>query len=262
MVSYSYSKLTGNYAGLTNTDPTDGNGGRHSPNNGRAFDLPTMTYLPNGKIDDGPLSTDRPNTAKVFGYYRLRWNGMETHFGVTEVAYQGTPMGTCLPVVGTTSACQWAEGRGNWTSFTRDATTGNFVSSGVVNNARTDPLIQTDFSIRHEMSPSKMHEQMKLSFEIQAQNLFNQRAKVAFIEGPVASSGGLISPTRPSRFSGDPQIDWNKVMTPYNYTDALNGAGAFGGAAAQAPQALASRYGLAQTFEGARNMRIAMRFTF
>jgi len=55
---------------LTNTDPTDGNGGRHSPNNGRAFDLPTMTYLPNGKIDDGPLSTDRPNTAKVFGYYR------------------------------------------------------------------------------------------------------------------------------------------------------------------------------------------------
>jgi outer membrane receptor protein involved in Fe transport len=262
MVSYSYSKLTGNYAGLTNTDPTDGNGGRHAPNNGRAFDIPTMTYLPNGKIDDGPLSTDRPNTAKIFGYYRLRWNHMETHFGITEVAYQGTAMGTCLPVVGTTSACQWAEGRGNWTTFTRDAATGSFVNSGVVSNASTDPLIQTDFSIRHEMAPSKMHEQMKLSFEIQAQNLLNQRAKVAFIEGPVAASGGLISPTRASRFSGDPQVDWNKVMTAYNYTDALNGTGAFGGAAAQAPQALASRYGLAQTFQGARNMRISLRFTF
>src|SRR4030095_959024 len=94
-VAYTYSKLRGNYAGLTNTDPTDGTFGRHSPNNSRLFDiptmtylprgtapvrpnrdppagtfarhspnnsrlydLPTMTYLPSGKIDDGPLSTD------------------------------------------------------------------------------------------------------------------------------------------------------------------------------------------------------------
>ena len=42
--SYTYSRLTGNYSGLTDTDPTDGNGGRHAPNNGRAFDLPTMSY--------------------------------------------------------------------------------------------------------------------------------------------------------------------------------------------------------------------------
>ncbi|MDP9171633.1 MAG: TonB-dependent receptor [Acidobacteriota bacterium] len=48
-MSYTYSKLTGNYAGLTNSDPTDGGGGRHAPNNGRAFDIPTQTYLPNGK---------------------------------------------------------------------------------------------------------------------------------------------------------------------------------------------------------------------
>jgi hypothetical protein len=103
---------------------------------------------------------------------------------------------------------------------------------------------------------------MRLSFEIQAQNIFNQRAKEAFIEGPVASSAGVINPVRPARFSGDPQTDWAKVMTAYNYTDALNGAGAFGGAAAQAPQALAARYGLAQTYQGARNMRISVRFIF
>jgi TonB dependent receptor. len=118
-VSYTYSKLTGNYAGLTNTDPTDGGGGRHAPNNGRAFDLPTMTYTPNGKIDDGPLSTDRPHTAKVYGFYRRKWLGMETLMGVTQAAFEGTPIGTCLPVVGTGSACQWAEGRGNFVRFTR-----------------------------------------------------------------------------------------------------------------------------------------------
>ena len=154
------------------------------------------------------------------------------------------------------------EGRGNWTNFTRDAATGNFVNSGVVNNARTAPLFDTDLSLRHEFAPSKAHEQMRMSFEAQAQNLFNHHAGVAFVEGPVAASGGLISPTRPSRFSGDPQIDWNKVMTAYNYTDALNGAGAFGGAAAQAPQALASRYGWANTYQQARNLRLSLRFTF
>jgi len=137
----------------------------------------------------------------------------------------------------------------------------NFVNSGVVNNARTDPLIQTDFSIRHEMAPSKMHEQMRLSFEIQAQNLLNQRAKVAFIEGPVASSGGLISPTRPSRFSGDPQIDWNKVM-PRTTTPMRSTAPEPLAAPLHRPSGPGHPYGLAQTFQGARNMRIAMRFTF
>src|SRR5206468_10435748 len=108
-VSYLWSNLRGNYSGLTDTDPTDANGGRHNPNNGRAFDIPTMTYLPNGKPDDGPLSTDRPHTAKIFGYYRQRWAKMESHLGFNQFAYQGTPISTCLPVVGTSSACQWPE---------------------------------------------------------------------------------------------------------------------------------------------------------
>jgi len=33
----------------------------------------------------------------------------------------------------------------------------------------------------------------------------------------------LVSPTRASRFPGDPGVDWGKVMSPYNYIDALNG---------------------------------------
>src|ERR1041385_7198948 len=114
-VSYTYSSLRGNYAGLTNSDPTDGGGGRHSPNNGRAFDLPTMTYLPSGKPDDGPLSTDRPNTGKLFGSYRLNWFGQLTTIALSQGLYQGTPISTCLGVLGIgnpDSACQWAEGCG------------------------------------------------------------------------------------------------------------------------------------------------------
>src|SRR5262249_9462832 len=136
-LSYTYSRLKGNYSGLTDTDPTDGQGGRHSPNNGRAFDLPSMTYLPNGRIDFGPLATDRPNTAKMYGYYRLPWFGHSTWLGVSQAMFEGSPISTCLPVVGTSSACQWAEGRGNRALLHRDAATGNIVKDGVQHDWRT-----------------------------------------------------------------------------------------------------------------------------
>jgi outer membrane receptor protein involved in Fe transport len=258
-VSYTYSSLTGNYSGLTDSDITDGNGGRHAPNNHRAFDIPTMTYLPSGKIDDGPLGTDRPHTAKIYGYYRQRWAGMETLFGLTQVAYQGTPISTCLPVVGTASSCQWAEGRGNFVKFAR-APNGDFVKTGVVQDARTDPYIQTDISVRHEIAVNKAHENQRLAFEINIANLFNQHAAVGFQEYPVAGSNNVINPTRPSRLSGDPQTDWGKLMNGYNYVDAVNGAGAFAGV--QTPLTFYSRYGMPTLFQTARNMRLAIRYIF
>jgi hypothetical protein len=254
--SYTYSQLRGNYAGLTNTDPTDGAGGRHSPNNHRGFDIPTMTYLPNGQIDDGPLSTDRPHTAKAYGFYRQKWSGMETVFGLTQIGYQGTSINSCLPVVGTSSACQWAEGRGNFVKFTR-AANGDFVKGDVVKDARSDVLAQTDLSVRHEV-PMKGRETMRLGFEVNITNLFNQRAGVSYYEFAIPTN--LINPSRPSRFPGDLGVDWAKVMKGYNYVDALNATGAFAGV--QAKTTLASRYGMPQVFQQARNLRLAIRFTF
>jgi hypothetical protein len=261
-VSYTYSKLRGNYPGLTNTDPTDGTFGRHAPNNSRLFDLPTMTYLPSGKIDDGPLGTDRPHTATGYAYYLLKWKGMVTNLGVTQSAFQGTPLNTCLPVVGTSSACQWAEGRGNWVRLSRNPD-GSIASNGVVNDARTDPLIQTDFNLRHEIV---IKESMRMAFEATFINVFNQRAVESVYEFAIPTN--LISPARASRFSGDPQVDWGKVMNGYNYMDALNATGAFAGnapgtsTAIQSKLTLASRYGMPNLFQTARNLRLAVRFTF
>ena len=253
-VSYTYSKLRGNYPGLTNTDPTDGTFGRHAPNNSRLFDLPTMTYLPNGKIDDGPLSTDRPHTATAYAFYRLRWAHMETQLGFTQYAFQGTPANTCLPVVGSSSACQWGDGRGNVVQLTRSSN-GDISAGNVVHDARTDPLIQTDFNLRHEIV---VKEGQRLAFEATFLNLFNQRATEAYYEFAIPTN--LISPTRASRFSGDPQVDWGRVMNGYNYIDALNGTGAFAGV--QSKLTLASRYGMPNLFQQARNLRLAVRFTF
>ncbi len=250
-LSYTYSRLHGNYSGLTDTDITDGNGGRHNPNNHRAFDLPTMTYLPNGKIDDGPLPTDRPNTLKIFGYYRLPWWHQETWIGFQQAAFQGTPNSTCLAVVGSSSACQWAEGRGNFVDYSR-AANGDFVVNGVEHNSRTDFFTQTDLNVRHEIKVSKSNENLRLGLEMNIQNLFNQRAVLARNELTFASSNMLISPSRPTRFPGDPGVDWNKLMTGYDYTQAINSA----------KLTLSDTYGKPILFQGARNMRLAIKFIF
>jgi hypothetical protein len=240
-----------------NTDPTDASGGRHSPNNGRAFDIPTMTYLPTGGIDDGPLSSDRPNAANVFASYPLHSGHMTTNFGVSQTLYQGTPIGTCLPSIGTSSACQWAEGRGNAALFSR-APNGDFTLNGVDKGARTDPFIQTDLSVRHEIPVSKSHENMRLTVEAQASNLFNQHASLAFYQFAIPSN--TLAPSRARRFPGDPAYDWSKLMNGFNITDALNGTGSFSGV--QSPLTVASRYGMPQLFQPARTMRLQVRFVF
>jgi hypothetical protein len=253
-VSYTYSQLRGNYAGLTNTDPTDGGGGRHSPNNGRAFDLPNMTYNADGTADYGPLGTDRPHTATVYGYYQQKWfKGQATVLGFSQSAFEGSPINTCLSVVGTGSACQWIR-RGSFARFHRDPT-GAIVLDGIDSDARTDPYFQTDFNFAHEI---RVSEGKTLKFEANITNLFNNHTATAFNENVIAA--GLINPKRPSRFSGDPQTDWGKVMNGFNFADALNGTGAFAGV--QSPLTLANRYGMATVFQGARNMRLAVRFTF
>ena len=76
-LSYTYSRLYGNYSGLTATDVSDGGGARNGANTDRAFDEPFMSYDSHGKLINGPLATDRPNTFKAYGYYRLSggiWN--------------------------------------------------------------------------------------------------------------------------------------------------------------------------------------------
>ena len=71
-------------------------------------------------------------------------------------------------------------------------------------------------------------------------------------------AGGLISPVRPGapRFAGDPGTDWAKLMTGYDYVAAANGGNG------NAKLTMASRYGLPTVFQGARNMRLAVKLTF
>ena len=137
---------------------------------------------------------------------------------------------------------------------------GNIVKDGVVRNARTEPLFQTDVNVRHEIRVNKDRENYRLVIEGNAINLLNQHAATSYYE--YVHPSNHISPARAPRFSGDPQIDWGKLMNGYNYIDALNATGAFAGSAQQIAIPLASRYGLPWTFQTARQFRFALRFVF
>ena len=84
-LSYTLSRLTGNYSGLASSDED----GRNSPNGERFFDMWHLSYDKELNPIDGPLATDRTHSIKAYGSYA-------TPFGLTvglvANAYSGTPV--------------------------------------------------------------------------------------------------------------------------------------------------------------------------
>jgi len=84
--SYLWSRLFGNYTGLTQGDEQ----GRLSPNVGRNFDNILMVYKQDGTPEEGPLPSDRPHQAKVQAIYSF---GFGLSVGVNGFLSSGTPVG-------------------------------------------------------------------------------------------------------------------------------------------------------------------------
>ncbi|HOW43877.1 MAG TPA: TonB-dependent receptor [Candidatus Aminicenantes bacterium] len=91
--SYTWSRLTGNYAGLNSSDEAS----RNDPNVNRYFDLWMTAYDQTMKPIDGPLATDRPHYFKAYASYVFPW-GL-TLGGVVN-AYSGVPFSTEIQVNG------------------------------------------------------------------------------------------------------------------------------------------------------------------
>jgi len=255
--AYTYSKLRGNYAGLTDTDVTDGSGGRHNPNNHREFDGPALQYTTTGQLMDGPLSTDRPHVLTLTGFYLLKWWGMQTSIGGNQIVASGTPKSTCIPIVGTTSSCQIWEQRGTFANMHRDTTTGDIIVDNVIHGARMPVYSQLDINLGHSFAISKTNEAMRLGFEWNVLNLFNQGTALAVSPTPFAipTSNPKVTPRTTTNTLG---IDFLSMMTGWDPIKAANAQG-FG---VTSPQTLSSWYGLPYLFQNRRTMRMAVRFTF
>jgi Carboxypeptidase regulatory-like domain/TonB dependent receptor len=276
MFSYTYSKLRGNYTGLTSSDISDGQqGGRSSPNNSRAFDEPYFQYNASGGSSSGLLPTDRPNTFKGYGYYEVSWlRKFSTNFGIFQYLYSGTPMTSYLDT-GANSGGAWAVqawDRGKWVDASQDPTTG-FVTLSAPRTRRTPWYTQTDFSITQNF---KITESKMLSFSADAYNLLNQRAVTAFntditsLDNTAAAQYLTTSTTNPAAapcirgpvtdnqcYIGDGSWFYASVMRPYNVQNLMNDRRGTGQSSA-----LNSAYGKPYYFQLARTIRLGLKFSF
>lgn len=262
MFSYTYSRLWGNYTGLTSSDQADGGGGRNAPNNSRSFDEPMFSWNANGSSSSGLLPTDRPNTFKGYAYYELGWlRRFSTDLGIFQVLYQGSPLTSYLDVgnsfpSGLTGGAFPVDivNRGKWVNVTQDPATG-VITVGNPYTKRTPWYNQTDFNFTQNY---KVSESKTLSFSAVISNLLNERA-VTQVEGNISSgfSANYIAPGGLITSAGTPF--YAATFHPYNFAALMNASpsNSTGG-----PITVNSGYGLPNRYQASRTIRLGLRFTF
>ena len=287
MFSYTWSNFRGNYTGLTNTDISDGGGGRNAPNNSRAFDEPFFYYAANGKFNNGVLPTDRPNVFKGYAYYELPWiHKFSANIGIFQYLYQGSPVSSFVDV-GQSFAPDYgaygvpnAEGgafptyivpRGNFLPVSQDAN-GN-ISVGNPYQRRTPWFIQSDLQLTAKY---KLSEDKSVSFSVTVPNLFNQHAVTAYWQSidsdyypqylaPTSAACGAqnaamgISGSACTQSNNGYQF-YAAAMSPYNYKTLFNSAQGVTGTSGA--MTINSLYGQPLYHQLSRTLYMSVRFTF
>ena len=147
-VGYTWSRLNGNYSGLTQSDEN----GRTSPNVGRLFDYPAMMFDEKGQPVFGPLATDRPNQFKTQFIYQFPFG---TSFSANQYLASGLPVSREVGIFpGSNYPLQYL---------------------GRNSDGRTDTFSQTDLYLQHEFTFG----QQRLQFSFNVFNVFNQEAAVS-----------------------------------------------------------------------------------
>jgi hypothetical protein len=183
-ISYTYSSLWGNYTGLTTTDQIDGGAaGRNSPDTTRAFDEPFYYFKYDGKSNNGPLPTDRPNAFKGNVYYGHPWNRTHTtSIGLNQNILQGSPVSSFIDLASASTTpldATYIWGRGKWVDAIADSSTG-LITLGAPKTRRTPWFLQSDISLSHAI---KVGDHKTVKFEVTATNAFSQRSVVAYWAG-------------------------------------------------------------------------------
>jgi hypothetical protein len=156
--------LFGNYSGLASSDES----GRGNPNVNRFFDVPWINDTSLGKLNNGLLATDRPNTFKLFGGYDFNYNvfgkKMDTRIGVSQYIYQGTPLSSTVQIqlVGTLE---------NGVACGSCSHGVSMLINGRGDLGRTDMYTQTDLLLTHKFSIS---ERVSFTFSANVTNLLNE----------------------------------------------------------------------------------------
>jgi hypothetical protein len=253
--SYTYSRLYGNYTGLTATDLSDGGAARNGANTDRAFDEPFMQFDAHGKAIDGPLPTDRPHTIKMSAFYTPKLTKViAPTLGVYQSVYSGTPLSSYISVWG---APVFVEGRGNFVNVTRDNTTGNWTGGSILNDDRTPHFAETDISAFQDFK-FKSNERLVARLGLDCINCLNQR-HVTVINSNLIRTSGINPFTCSATVPCTTTTDEN---AGFNYASLLTQGYNYIGQANTQSRTLSSLYGQPQGWQSPRTIRFQVRFTF
>lgn len=159
---YTWSRLFGNYSGLTQSDEN----GRTSPNVGRLFDYPAMMFQDGGIPAMGPLATDRPHQFKAQFIYQF---GFGTSLGLNQYLASGLPVSREVGILPPNNYPVNYLGRGS--------------------DGRTPMFSQTDLFVQHTFKMGDKGLQLSLN----VLNLFNQDTAVSKFSTYHIGSGALIN---------------------------------------------------------------------
>lgn len=158
--SYLWSRLFGNYSGLSQSDEN----GRTSPNVGRLYDYPLMMFQDGGQAVFGLLPTDRPHQFKTQFIYQFDFG---TALGLTQFVASGLPVTREIGIYPPNTLPVQYLGRGS--------------------DDRTPVYSQTDLYVQHEFRIGTRGLQLGLN----VLNLFNQATAVSR-HSTYQYSGGVI----------------------------------------------------------------------
>ncbi|MEO8077672.1 MAG: TonB-dependent receptor [Acidobacteriota bacterium] len=147
--SYLWSRLYGNYSGLSQSDEN----GRTSPNVGRLFDYPLMMFRDGGVPAYGPLATDRPHQFKTQVIYQFPFG---TSVSLNQFVASGLPVSRELAI------------------FPGSNYPVNYLGRG--SDGRTPVFSQSDIFVQHAFRLGGT-KQVVLGFNVL--NLFNQDTAVS-----------------------------------------------------------------------------------
>jgi hypothetical protein len=252
VLSYTYSRLYGNYTGLTSTDLSDGVG-RNGANTDRAFDEPFMQFDAHGKLINGPLPTDRPHTLKINAYYTPKYKWFHPTLGIFQQIYSGTPVSSYESVQ---NAPVFVEGRGKYVPLSLDQSN-NWVTGAPV-DMRTPRYTQTDLSVFHDFNVSKTNENLKARIGADCLNCFNQHSVTQINSNMIAT--GFISPYN----CGAAGVTCSTVTDEaagFNYASLMKGYDYMSYSNSQ-NRILNNLYGKAQGWQSPRYLRFQVKFTF
>ena len=145
--SYLWSRLYGNYSGLSQSDEN----GRTSPNVGRLFDYPLMMFQDGGEQAFGLLPTDRPHQFKTQFIYAFPFG---TSLGINQYVASGLPVTREIGIYPPNTLPVQYLGRAS--------------------DGRTPMFSQTDMQIQHEFRIGDK----RLALSLNVLNLFNQDTAV------------------------------------------------------------------------------------